>query len=173
MYTSLTLLHETLLQMYQFVNNVLTMYSLIILKPFNFFMLHLCTQKNERIPIYILFWPTLDIINIITIHKIVYRSLNSPNFFLNISSISRTCESKNNFYTILKIFLEVYLVQLKILFDKHKKFIWMIENIKYVQKFLKLIQFNLYIFYYTKKFIVVYMIFFYKLLHNITIISWK
>jgi hypothetical protein len=81
MYTSLTLLHETLLQMYQFVNNVLTMYSLIILKSFNFFMLHLCTQKNERIPIYILFWPTLDIINIITIHKIVYRSLNSPNFF--------------------------------------------------------------------------------------------
>jgi hypothetical protein len=34
-----------------------------------------------------------------------------------------TCESKEIFYTIFKIFLEVYIVQLIILFDKHKKFI--------------------------------------------------
>jgi hypothetical protein len=47
----------------------------------------------------------------------------------------------------------------------------MIENSKSIKKFFKLIQFNLYIFYYMKKYIAVYMIFFYKLLHKITLIS--
>jgi hypothetical protein len=62
-----------------------------------------------------------------------------------------TCEPKHNFDINFKIFIEVHIVQLINLFDKRTENDLNDRKFQIVQKLLKLIQFNLDIFYNIKK----------------------